>query len=144
MSSDRKMPVLPVEAYTSREWFDREQELIFSRTWALAGLMEDIPEPGSYVSVQAGLNNIFVVKGRDHRLRAFHNICRHRGTQLLRAVGKTQKAITCPYHDWTYDLEGALISVPEEEKQFPGLDKSCLSLKPCARRYLARHDFRTS
>ena len=132
MNTERKMPVLPVEAYTSQAWFDREQELIFSRTWALAGLMEDVAEPGAYVSVQAGLNNIFVVKGRDHRLRAFHNICRHRGTQLLRAVGKTRKAITCPYHDWTYDLEGNLISVPEEEKQVPGLDKSCLGLKPCA------------
>ena len=132
MADERKMPVLPVEAYTSQDWFDREQERIFSRTWAFAGLMEDVSEPGAYVSVQAGLNNIFVVKGRDHRLRAFHNICRHRGTQLLRAVGKTHKAITCPYHDWTYDLEGNLISVPDEEKQFPDLDKNCLGLKPCA------------
>ena len=129
---ERKMPVLPVDAYTSRDWFDREQRLIFSNTWALAGLMEDVAEPGAYVSVQAGLNNIFVIKGRDHRLRAFHNMCRHRGTQLLRAVGKSQKAITCPYHDWTYDLEGNLISVPEEDRQFKDLDKSCLGLKPCA------------
>lgn len=132
MSTKRMMHVLPVEAYTSQEWFDREQELIFSKVWRYAGLAEDITEPGQYISVQAGLNNIFIVMGRDHRLRAFHNICRHRGTQLLRAVGKTQKAITCPYHDWTYDLEGSLISVPEEEQEFPNLDKSCLSLKPAA------------
>ena len=120
---------LPVEAYTSREWFDLEQRKIFSRTWAYAGFMEDVPGPGHYISVQAGLNNIFIVMGRDRRLRAFHNICRHRGTQLMRAVGKTQKALTCPYHDWTYDLEGNLISVPEEHKEFGGLDKSCLGLK---------------
>lgn len=124
---------LPVDAYTSQEWFNREQELIFSKTWAYAGLMEDITEPGQYFTVQAGLNNIFIVMGRDHRLRAFHNICRHRGTQLIRAVGKTQKALTCPYHDWTYDLEGHLISVPDEKTEFPqGLDKSCLGLKPAA------------
>lgn len=129
MSQKRMMHVLPVEAYTSQEWFDREQELIFSKVWRYAGLAEDITEPGQYISVQAGLNNIFIVMGRDRRLRAFHNICRHRGTQLLRAVGKTQKAITCPYHDWTYDLEGHLLSVPEEEKEFPNLDKSCLALK---------------
>ncbi len=129
MNAQRKMPVLPVEAYTSREWFDREQELIFSRTWAMAGLAEDISEPGQYISVQAGLNNIFIVMGRDRRLRAFHNICRHRGTQLLRAVGKAQKAITCPYHDWTYDLEGNLISVPSKDTEFPDLDLSCNGLK---------------
>ena len=116
------MPILPVEAYTSQEWFDREQNRIFSRTWACAGLAEDVAEPGQYVSVQAGLNNLFIVMGRDRRLRAFHNICRHRGTQLLRAVGKTQRAIVCPYHDWTYDLEGCLISVPDRERQFPGVN----------------------
>lgn len=132
MRKKRMMHVLPVEAYTSQEWFDREQDLIFSKLWRYAGLAEDISEPGEYISVQAGRNNIFIVMGRDRRLRAFHNICRHRGTQLLRAVGKTQKAITCPYHDWTYDLEGNLVSVPEEETEFPGLDKSCLGLKPAS------------
>lgn len=132
MSQKRMMHVLPVEAYTSQEWFDKEQALIFSKLWRYAGFAEDISEPGQYISVQAGLNNIFIVMGRDRRLRAFHNICRHRGTQLLRAVGKSQKAITCPYHDWTYDLEGNLVSVPEEEKEFPDLNKSCLSLKPAS------------
>ena len=122
--------LLPAEAYTSQDWFDREQRDIFSRTWRYAGFMEDITEPGQYITVQAGLNNIFIVMGRDRRLRAFHNICRHRGTQLIRAVGKTQKALTCPYHDWTYDLEGNLISVPEEQEEFGHVDKSCLGLKP--------------
>ncbi|MCY3784764.1 MAG: aromatic ring-hydroxylating dioxygenase subunit alpha [Chloroflexi bacterium] len=129
MDRRRTMPVLPVEAYTSQEWFDRERERIFSRTWAYAGFAEDISEPGQYLSVQAGLNNIFIVMGRDRRLRAFHNICRHRGTQLLRAVGQTQRAIVCPYHDWTYDLEGQLISVPNREQEFPNLDLSCIALK---------------
>lgn len=123
---------LPVEAYTSQEWFDREQERIFSRTWRYAGFAEDISEPGQYISVQAGLNNLFIVMGRDRRLRAFHNLCRHRGTQLLRAVGKAQKVITCPYHDWTYNLEGNLESVPEEEHEFGQIDKSCLGLKPAS------------
>lgn len=115
------MHALPVEAYTSQEWLDIELKYLFSTTWQFAGFVEDVANPGDYISVQAGLNNIFIVKGRDHRLRAFHNICRHRGTQLLRAVGKTQKAITCPYHDWTYNLEGKLISVPKKEEEFPNL-----------------------
>ncbi len=121
---------LPVDAYTSQEWFDREQKYIFSKVWSFAGLAEDISEPGQFKTIQAGLNNIVIVMGRDHRLRAFHNICRHRGTQLIRAVGKAQKAFTCPYHDWTYDLEGNLISVPEEDDEFKGIDKSCLGLIP--------------
>ncbi|MDE0630104.1 MAG: aromatic ring-hydroxylating dioxygenase subunit alpha [Caldilineaceae bacterium] len=129
MENDKTMPILPVEAYTSQDWYDREQERIFSRTWAFAGLVGDVSEPGQYISVQAGLNNIFIVMGQDGQLRAFHNICRHRGTQLLRAVGNTKKVITCPYHDWTYDLEGCLLSVPDRRNQFPDLDMASLGLK---------------
>jgi Rieske 2Fe-2S family protein len=121
MKNQKMMHALPVEAYTSKEWFDKEMKHLFSTTWQFAGLVEDVAEPGDYISVQAGLNNIFIIKGRDHRLRAFHNICRHRGTQLLRAVGKAQKSITCPYHDWTYDLEGGLMSVPKQDSEFPEL-----------------------
>ena len=127
------MHKLPTRAYTSQEWFDLEQELIFSRTWRYAGFREDISEPGQYITVQAGKNNIFIVMGRDHRLRAFHNICRHRGTQLIRAVGKTQTALTCPYHDWTYNLEGELVSIPDEQTEYGReVDKSCLGLKPAS------------
>lgn len=129
MNDHRTMPILPVEAYTSQEWFDREQERIFSRTWAFAGFTEDVSEPGDYLCVQAGLNSIFVVMDNDRRLRAFHNICRHRGTQLLRAVGQTKQVIVCPYHDWVYGLDGRLISVPDRERQFPGVDFDGISLK---------------
>ena len=132
MELQQQMPVLPVKAYTSQEWYDREQSEIFSKVWHYAGFSEDLTEPGQYLSVQAGLNNIFIVMGHDHQLRAFHNICRHRGTQLLRTIGRTRQAITCPYHDWSYDLEGNLIGVPEEETEFPDLDKSCLGLKPAS------------
>lgn len=126
------MHVLPTEAYTSQEWFDQEQAHIFSRTWRFAGLMEDLAKPGDTLSVQAGLNNIFIVKGHDQRLRAFHNICRHRGTRLINSVEKSKKTITCPYHHWAYDLEGRLISVPNENKEFPHIDKSCFGLKPAS------------
>ena len=120
------MHALPTRAYTSQEWFNLEMETIFSTTWQFAGFIEDVANQGDYISVQAGLNNIFIVKGRDNRLRAFHNMCRHRGTQLLRAVGKGRKAITCPYHDWTYDLEGKLVSIPKKEQEFPQLGEQPL------------------
>lgn len=127
-----KNDILPTEAYTSEDWFEKEMQHIFSQTWCFAGLREDISEPGQFKTIQAGLNNIIIVMGRDRRLRAFHNMCRHKGTQLLTAQGKVKKAITCPYHDWTYNLEGELIALPKATEEFPGLDKSCLSLKPAS------------
>jgi len=123
MENKKMMHKLPVEAYTSKDWFDKEMKSIFSNTWQFAGFIEDISEKGDYITVQAGLNSILIVRGRDHKLRAFHNMCRHRGTQLLRAVGKARKAITCPYHDWTYNLEGELIGIPKQEEEFPQLTK---------------------
>ena len=109
---------LPVEAYLSRPWFDREQELLFGRTWQFAGLAEDLTEPGDYVTAQAGPFPLIVLRGEDGELRAFHNICRHRGTQLLRAVGKARKVITCPYHGFQYSLEsGECLTAPEVQLQ---------------------------
>ena len=128
MKDTRTMPVLPVEAYTSQEWYDKEQQLIFGNSWQFAGLVEDIREPGDFITAQCGYQNILVIKGKDERLRAFHNLCMHRGAQLLRAAGKKQKTLTCPYHDWTYNLDGRLVGVPEKGKEFPNLDmkKVCL------------------
>ncbi|WP_343562527.1 aromatic ring-hydroxylating oxygenase subunit alpha [Kiloniella sp. b19] len=120
---------LPVEAYTSREWFDQEQIAVFGKSWHLAGLAEDVTEKGSFLTVQAGNYPMIVLHGHDGRLRAFHNFCRHRGTRLLRGAGKAGKAITCPYHDWTYRCDGTLLSVPNEAEDFPDLDRACLHLK---------------
>ncbi len=128
----QKNDLLPKQAYTDKAWFDLEMRHIFSNTWAFAGFWEDISEPGQFKTVQAGLNNIIIVMGRDHRLRAFHNLCRHKGTALLRAEGQVKKSITCPYHDWTYNLEGDLLSLPKQEQEFVGLDKSCFGLIPAS------------
>lgn len=126
------MPVLPIAAYTSHAWYDLEQARIFSRTWACSGFVEEITEPGHYLAVQDGLNGISIVMGEDRKLRAFHNICRHRGTQLLRAVGKTRKMIVCPYNDWTCDLKGKLRVIPDRRRAFAGVDLDGLDLKPAA------------
>lgn len=128
MKIQKTMPILPVEAYTSEKWFKEEQRLIFGNTWQFAGFIEDLKEPGDYITTQCGLQNILILKDKNLSLKAFHNLCRHRGTQLLRAVGKVQKAITCPYHDWTYNTAGQLISVPEKKSDFPDLElnKICL------------------
>ena len=120
--------LLPIEAYTSQEWFDREQHELFGQVWQFGGFLEDLSEPGDYLTVQAGLNPLFVIHGPDGQFRAYHNICRHRGTQLLRAIGKSKKSIICPYHNWTYSLEGDLVNIPGRAKEFPDADMSSLCL----------------
>ena len=119
MDNRKTVPILPLEAYTDQEWFDREQERIFSRTWAFAGLAEDITEPGQYVSVQAGLNNIFIVMGEDRKLRAFHNICRHRGHSCCGPLAR--RARLSPAHTTTgpTTLKAACARCPTEGTSSP-------------------------
>lgn len=120
---------LPIAAYTDSEFFSLEQKYIFSQHWAFAGLSEDIKQSGDYLTVQAGLNNILIIMNDDGRLAAFHNICRHRGMRLLTGKGNSPKRLTCPYHDWSYNHEGTLCSLPKSREEFAIKDKSCLSLK---------------
>ena len=124
--------LLPVEAYISREWFDREQRELFGRSWQFAGMTTDIVERGQYICVQAGAYPLIVIRDDEGELKAYHNICRHRGTQLLEVTGKHKKVITCPYHDWVYSLDGKLIGVPQRRTQFPDLDMSEWSLFPAS------------
>ena len=90
---NNKVPVLPKEAYLSQEWFDKEQELLFSKTWQFAGLMEDVSEHGDYTTVQAGNHPILVINNNG-TLKAFHNICRHRGTPLVTGKGRHDQCST--------------------------------------------------
>ncbi|MBI3708165.1 MAG: aromatic ring-hydroxylating dioxygenase subunit alpha [Proteobacteria bacterium] len=120
--------VMPIQAYTSEDWFRREQRELFSRVWSFACMDEDLKQPGDYHCVQAGHTPLILLRDRENRLRAFHNTCRHRGTRLLEGRGNLGRAITCFYHSWSYDLAGRLIGVPHEREAFPGLDKSCYGL----------------
>jgi len=89
-----------------------------------------LPETGSFVAREAAGTPILVVRGRDGRVRAFRNACRHRGTPLASGSG-CAKALVCPYHGWTYQLDGRLQHVPHEDG-FPGLDKEQRGLVPVA------------
>lgn len=115
--------------YTEPEIFKIEQKKIFSNCWHFCGLVEDLIESNSYLTVQAGVNNLLVYRDQQGDLRAMHNICRHRGMRLLEGKGKLQKNITCPYHDWTYAQDGQLKSLPKQRQEFPDINKACLSLK---------------
>lgn len=121
---------LPAWAYRDPEFLQLELERVLMPSWQIVCHQNDIPEPGDYRVLDMLNESIFVVRDRDHSLRAFHNVCRHRGSRLLYGSGRLKRSvITCPYHGWTYGADGELRGVPQEEA-FPGLDKSCLGLKP--------------
>ena len=115
--------------YRDPEVLEVEQRRIFARTWQLAGHISQLPGPGSYVTAQAGAEPVLVLRDEHGELRAFRNVCRHRGSRLLSGSGDCGKAIRCRYHGWTYRFDGELIGVPEG-RAIPGLDKSKLGLLP--------------
>ena len=102
--------MLPVEAYSSQEVFDWECRHFFSG-WICVGRSADISEPGMQRAERAGDTTVLLVRGEDSTLRAFANVCRHRGHEILPCGGSAQaRAITCPYHSWSYRLDGELFS----------------------------------
>ena len=115
--------------YQDPDVLAQEDERIFSRTWQFVAHVAQLSEPGHYLTASAGSQPVLVLRDPEGELRAFRNVCRHRGSQLLSGSGECGKAIRCRYHGWTYRLEGDLIGVPEA-RSIPGLDKSALGLFP--------------
>ncbi len=116
--------------YTDPAVLEAEQELIFERTWQLAGHVGSLPRAGSYITSRAGTQPVLVVRDEHGELRAYRNICRHRASRLLSGSGQCKAAIRCRYHGWTYRLDGSLIGVPEGMAFGEKLDKSRLGLMP--------------
>ena len=124
--------LLPPSAYRSWEWLEKEQDTLFGRRWALAGATDDLCAPGDYVATRVGTAPIVVIRGDDGDLRAFHNLCRHRGMVLLQGSGNVGASVNCFYHQWRYALDGALRVVPQRKEQFPGLELDAWGLLPAA------------
>src|SRR6185436_4700657 len=120
-------PALEPNLYLEPEIVRLEQRAIFERTWQLAGHVSDLAEPGSYLTTEVVDQPVLVVRDQEGEIRAFRNVCRHRGSRLLAGSGQCGKAIRCLYHGWTYRLDGRLIGVPEG-RDIPDLDKSRLGL----------------
>ncbi len=134
MVSKPEIPVqrLPREAYVSEEWLEREKKELFSKSWVFAGVVMDFPESGDYCTVQVGHHSLIVIKDGEGELKAYHNICRHRGTELLEGKGNSGRFIMCPYHNWVYDLGGGLRELPAAKACFPDMDKKGVSLLPAS------------
>src|SRR3954462_4850754 len=120
-------PALEPNLYLEPEIVRLEQRAISERTWQLAGHGTDIAERGTSLTTAGGPQPVLVVRDHDGEIRAFRNVCRHRGSRLLSGAGSCGKAIRCLYHGWTYRTDGTLIGVPEG-RDIPGLDKSRLGL----------------
>jgi len=101
---------MPAEWYRSPEIYARERSSVFSRNWMLFTWGERLKEPGDYVSGTVAGYPVFAMRGDDGRVRAFHNVCRHRGAQLLMEEdGHCGKILSCPYHAWAFDRAGRLV-----------------------------------
>jgi phenylpropionate dioxygenase-like ring-hydroxylating dioxygenase large terminal subunit len=103
---------LPAEWYTDPAIFDAERALIFGRSWQYVGPLEQVKETGDFFTATVGGSPIVVVRAADGELHAHVNVCRHRGHEVVQGQGKT-RALQCPYHNWTYGLDGALRGAPQ-------------------------------
>jgi phenylpropionate dioxygenase-like ring-hydroxylating dioxygenase large terminal subunit len=102
---------MPKSVYTSAEFLDLEQRHIFRQDWLCAGRAEALPNPGDYLTMQIAGEPVIVLRDREGAIRAMSNVCRHRMSTLLEGRGTT-RAIVCPYHAWTYNLDGTLRGAP--------------------------------
>jgi phenylpropionate dioxygenase-like ring-hydroxylating dioxygenase large terminal subunit len=124
---------VPVRAYVDAEYFAAERERVFRTCWLNLARAEELPEPGSYLVRDLEMldTQVLLVRGDDGVIRAFHNLCVHRGNRLaIERCGKA-RGFQCQFHGWTYDARGALRELPDRE-QFPHLDPAGLSLKALA------------
>ena len=107
---------LPARYYTDPQFFEEEIERFFARRWFCAGRADTIPNPGDYYLRDIAGESIIVTRDADRCVRAFFNVCRHRGTRLCSAPGGTFGGrIRCPYHGWSYGLDGRLLGAPHME-----------------------------
>ncbi len=123
---------LPAEAYVSPSWFETERARLWSRNWVCLAAASYVPEPGDVMPIELVGVPLFLVRGRDRKVRVFHNACPHRGMTLVAERANAGAVITCPYHNWTFGFEGRLRLTPHiggpGRHECEGFDKSCFAL----------------
>ena len=120
----RRRPGYTLEApfYTSAALFDLDMAIIFGRHWIYVGVEPDIAEPGDCLTVEIGKDSVVILRDDDRALRAFHNVCRHRGARLVHEQRTNVGNLVCRYHQWTYGLDGGLRFA---EHMGAGFDTTC-------------------
>ncbi|MQT13358.1 aromatic ring-hydroxylating oxygenase subunit alpha [Segnochrobactrum spirostomi] len=117
----------PAGLYNRADVFEADLDVFFHRQWIFAGFEADVPEPGDVAAIDVGGSSALIARGDDGIVRAFRNVCRHRGARLLPHGKHTVGKLVCPYHQWTYELDGDLIHADHMGTDF---DRSCRGLKP--------------
>ena len=120
---------LPQGLYTDPRAFEFDMTAIYGQSWLMAGFECELPKPGSYLSLMIGKWPVLITRDRHGEMRAFHNSCRHRGSVLCQPGHGATARLVCPYHRWTYDLNGSLLAAG---RMPDGFDKSEHGLKPVA------------
>lgn len=109
---------MPPQMYLSQEILDLENQHIFMQDWACVGRVVDIPDPGDYLTYKIGQQPVAVIRQKDGALKAISNVCLHRMMVLLQGSGNVRRVV-CPYHAWTYGIDGGLMGAPQMQKR-PG------------------------
>jgi Rieske 2Fe-2S family protein len=118
--------------------FETDMDIFFTRHWILVGVTADIAEPGDVSTIDIGKSSIIIVRDDDEQVQAYRNVCRHRGARLKPAGKSTVGMLVCPYHQWTYDLDGSLKHAAHMGKSF---DPKCRSLMPVHTKVVGTHVF---
>ncbi len=125
---------LPGEAYTSEAFLQREFETVFSSTWVFVACAHEVARPGDAMPVQVAGKPVLLVRNAQGELKAFHNVCRHRGVTLVDSPCRAARNFTCPYHAWSYDLDGRLEAAPHfggfRKQEVEGFDRASHGLFP--------------
>jgi glycine betaine catabolism A len=129
---------LPGEVFIRQDVFDTDVDIFFHKHWILVGVTADVPEPGDVSVVDVGRASVIIVRDDDEHIRAYRNVCRHRGARLKEAGKSTVGMLVCPYHQWTYDLDGSLRHTKHMGKDF---DATCRSLRPVHLKVVGTHVF---
>lgn len=127
--SESLVRTLGGHSYTSPETFGEECARIFEQMWFCVAHASDFPERGSFRTVQVGRESVLLVRNRRGEVRGFFNVCRHRGARIcVEDAGTSTRSLQCPYHAWTYDLDGRLMAAPNLQRM-PDIDRDEYGLR---------------
>ena len=118
---------LPQDYYVAEEIFEQDLERVFASNWLFVGTSSELPAPGDMAAWSVGHDSVLLTRDEDGVIRAHHNVCRHRGSRLRSDGSGSARVVVCPYHQWTYGLDGALRGAPH---MGPDIDRGELSLRP--------------
>lgn len=122
------LPDIPAGRYTDPRFFELEKTHLWRKAWLFAAHLDEIPEPGSFVTWENTGEPVVIVHDRDGNINAFYNTCSHRGAPVVTESSGRRPTLTCKYHGWSYGLNGELLSIRDAE-DFRDLDLSCRGLK---------------